>query len=189
MFVFDSSPVPRDHYRPDSDRLIVAQISGIALRHAHASKPLAESGVGPGIMTGGPGSLIADRGATAIGQVVYQQRLGVTGMPERLDDPPPLLAGREDLLAELDTRLASGDNPTPQKVALCGLGGAGKTSVALAYAHRHLAEVGVAWQFSAEVGRVEEGGAAGVDRADTSAACPHLAPISGNKGPPAPSAA
>jgi hypothetical protein len=35
-------------------------------------------------------------------------------------------------------------------VALCGLGGAGKTSVALEYAHRHLAEVGVAWQFPAE---------------------------------------
>ena len=35
-------------------------------------------------------------------------------------------------------------------VALCGLGGAGKTSVALEYAHRHLAEIGVAWQFPAE---------------------------------------
>ena len=35
-------------------------------------------------------------------------------------------------------------------VALHGLGGAGKTSVAVEYAHRHLAEVGVAWQFPAE---------------------------------------
>ena len=35
-------------------------------------------------------------------------------------------------------------------VALCGLGGAGKTSVAVEYAHRHLAEVGVCWQFAAE---------------------------------------
>ena len=33
---------------------------------------------------------------------------------------------------------------------LCGLGGAGKTSVAMEYAHRHLAEVGVCWQFPAE---------------------------------------
>ena len=38
----------------------------------------------------------------------------------------------------------------PRVVALCGLGGAGKTSVAVEYAHRHLAEVGVAWQFAAE---------------------------------------
>ena len=35
-------------------------------------------------------------------------------------------------------------------LALYGLGGAGKTSVAVEYAYRHLAEVGVAWQFSAE---------------------------------------
>ena len=33
---------------------------------------------------------------------------------------------------------------------MCGLGGAGKTSVALEYAHRHLAEVGLTWQFQAE---------------------------------------
>jgi hypothetical protein len=31
-----------------------------------------------------------------------------------------------------------------------GLAGAGKTSAALAYAHRYLAEVGVAWQFDCE---------------------------------------
>ena len=81
---------------------------------------------------------------------MVQQRPGVTGKPVRLADPPPLLAGREDLLAELDARLAGGDGPGPRMVALCGLGGAGKTSVALEYAHRHLAEVGVAWQFAGE---------------------------------------
>ena len=98
----------------------------------------ADSGTGPGIVTAGPGSVVADGGETAIGRVVYQQRRGVTGKPIRLPDPPPLLAGREDLLAELDTLLTGGDDPAPRKVALCGLGGAGKTSVALAYAHRHL---------------------------------------------------
>ena len=35
-------------------------------------------------------------------------------------------------------------------MALYGLGGAGKTSVAVEYAHRHLAEVAVCWQFPAE---------------------------------------
>jgi hypothetical protein len=68
----------------------------------------------------------------------------------RLADPPPLLAGRECLLAELDTRLAGGDDSGLRTVALCELGGAGKISVALAYARRHLAEVGVAWQFAAQ---------------------------------------
>jgi Tetratricopeptide repeat len=81
---------------------------------------------------------------------VIQQRPGVTGKPVRLASPPSLLAGREDLLADLHTRLTGGDGPGPRTVALCGFGGAGKTSVALAYAHRHLAEVGVAWQLAAE---------------------------------------
>jgi hypothetical protein len=81
---------------------------------------------------------------------VVQQRPGVTGKPVRLANSPSLLAGREDLLADLHTRLTGGDGPGPRTVALCGLGGAGKTSVALAYAHRHLAEVGVAWQLAAE---------------------------------------
>ena len=68
----------------------------------------------------------------------------------RLAPRPVFLAGREELLAELDARLAGGDGAGPRVVALCGLGGAGKTSVAVEYAHRHLAEVGVAWQFAAE---------------------------------------
>jgi Tetratricopeptide repeat len=69
--------------------------------------------------------------------------------PVRLLPRPALLAGREELLAELDTRLA-GDGPGPRVAALYGLGGAGKTSAAMEYAHRYLAEVGVAWQFAAE---------------------------------------
>ena len=133
---------------------VTIPLSGLWLTWAafrNASRPApADGGAGPGIITAGPGSAVAGRGGTAIGQVVYQQRRGVTGKPVRLADPPPLLAGREDLLAELGTRLTGDDNPTPRKVALCGLGGAGKTSVALAYAHRHLAEVRVAWQFPAE---------------------------------------
>ena len=72
------------------------------------------------------------------------------GLALRLAPRPPFLAGREELLAELDARLAAGDGPRPQIVWLCGLGGAGKTSVAVEYAHRHLDEAGVAWQFPAE---------------------------------------
>jgi hypothetical protein len=66
-------------------------------------------------------------------------------LPPRL----ALLAGREELLADLNARLSAGDGPGPRIAVLCGLGGAGKTSVAVEYAHRHLAEVGVAWQFAA----------------------------------------
>ena len=68
----------------------------------------------------------------------------------RLAPRPAFLAGREELLAELGGRLAEDDGAGPRVVALCGLGGAGKTSVALEYAHRQLGEVGVAWQLAAE---------------------------------------
>jgi Domain of unknown function (DUF4062)/Tetratricopeptide repeat len=68
----------------------------------------------------------------------------------RLAPRPAFLAGREDLLADLDARLAASNGPGPRLVALFGLGGAGKTSVAVEYAHRHLDQVGVAWQFPAE---------------------------------------
>ena len=69
--------------------------------------------------------------------------------PVRVPPRPGLLAGREDLLAGLHARLA-GSGPSPRVVALCGLGGTGKTSVAVEYAHRHLAELGLVWQFPAE---------------------------------------
>ena len=72
------------------------------------------------------------------------------GRALRLAPRPVFLAGREGLLAELDARLTGDDGAGPRMVALCGLGGAGKTSVALEYAHRHLGEVEVAWQFACE---------------------------------------
>ena len=72
------------------------------------------------------------------------------GRALRLAPRPVFLAGREELLAELDARLTGDDVAAPRVVALSGLGGAGKTSVALEYAHRQLGEVGVAWQFPAE---------------------------------------
>ena len=95
--------------------------------------------------------MAADRGGTAIGTLEYQRRPQVASQPVRLAPRPVFLTGREGLLADLDARLAGRPGRSgPRLVALCGLGGAGKTSVAIEYAHRHLAEVGVCWQFSAE---------------------------------------
>jgi hypothetical protein len=85
----------------------------------------------------------------AVGQLAVP-RAELAGQPVRLAVRPPALAGREELLAELDARLSAGDSRAPRTVVLCGLGGVGKTSVAVEYAHRHLGEVGVAWQFAAE---------------------------------------
>jgi Domain of unknown function (DUF4062) len=72
------------------------------------------------------------------------------GQVLRLAPRPVFLAGRDELLAELDARLDADGGAGPRVVALYGLGGAGKTSVALEYAHRHLGEVAVAWQLPAE---------------------------------------
>jgi hypothetical protein len=88
------------------------------------------------------------------GQVMALAKAGggaeVPRKPVRLPPRPGFLAGREELLAEVGSQLTAGDDPGPRTAALYGLGGAGKTSVAVEYAYRHLAEVGVAWQFAAE---------------------------------------
>src|SRR5215472_12426664 len=85
--------------------------------------------------------------AEAAGQLAAAVRGGPV---VRLAPRPAFLAGREDLLAELEIRLADEAGSGPQVVALHGLAGAGKTSVALAYAHAHGAEAGVMWQLAAE---------------------------------------
>jgi hypothetical protein len=72
------------------------------------------------------------------------------GLAVQLAPRPTFLAGREELLAELDARLAVDGAGGPRVAVLCGLGGAGKTSVVLEYAHRQLAGAGVCWQFAAE---------------------------------------
>ena len=113
---------------------------------ARRSAPVSEL-AGPRTSVG-PGSVVGFGGVTA-GQLVYQQP-GGTGKPVSLAPRPTLLTGREDLLTGLNTRLSAGDDPWPRTVVLSGLGGVGKTSVAVEYAHRHLGEVGVAWQFPAE---------------------------------------
>jgi Domain of unknown function (DUF4062)/Tetratricopeptide repeat len=65
----------------------------------------------------------------------------------RLAPRPAYLAGREELLDGLDARLAAGTGPGV--VVLSGMGGAGKTSVAVEYAHRQTAGLGVVWQLPA----------------------------------------
>ena len=85
----------------------------------------------------------------AVGQLHLAPQQATAGQPVWLAPRPPPLAGREELLTQLDARLSAVAGPAPQTVVLCGLGGAGKTSVAVEYAHRHLAEAGVAWQFAA----------------------------------------
>ena len=105
---------------------------------------------GPGIGVIDSGAVVALGHGIAVGQLRLTQQQATTGQPVRLALRPAPLSGREELLTQLDTWLAAGDGLAPRTVALYGLGGAGKTSVAVEYAYRHLNQVGVAWQFSAE---------------------------------------
>ena len=67
----------------------------------------------------------------------------------RLAPRPVYLAGREDLLAGLDDVL-TGQRPGPGVAVLSGMGGAGKTSVAVEYAYRQTVGLAVVWQLPAE---------------------------------------
>jgi hypothetical protein len=74
----------------------------------------------------------------------------VSGRPVSLALRPLALAGRAGLLGELHSRLSRPEGDGPGIVVLHGLGGTGKTSAAVEYAHQHLADLTVAWQFPAE---------------------------------------
>ncbi|HVI37975.1 MAG TPA: BTAD domain-containing putative transcriptional regulator, partial [Gaiellales bacterium] len=61
----------------------------------------------------------------------------------------PHFTGREDLLAELRRRLGAGQD-TLVVQALYGLGGVGKTQLAIEYAHRSTADYDLVWWIDAE---------------------------------------
>jgi Tetratricopeptide repeat len=150
------------------DMNITAAGGGVAAGVIHGSvMPPDPYQAGPGVQLAGsgslwnlgPGSVVADRGSVAVGHVQYPNpQPTVESQLVRLPPRPAFLAGREELFAELDVRLSGDDGPGPQTVVLCGLGGVGKTSVAVEYAHRRLTEVGVAWQFPADDATVLQAG-------------------------------
>jgi len=147
-----------DHsFSAGRDVNISASQGGLAVGVIHGNVtpgpyPPGHGGVAESGLSGSfaPGSAVASHWGIAIGQVLQPPRPEVAAFPVSLPPRPPVLAGREELLADLDSRLTAGDGPWPRVVALHGLGGAGKTSIAVEYAHRHLVEVGLAWQFPAE---------------------------------------
>jgi transcriptional regulator with XRE-family HTH domain len=91
---------------------------------------------------------VADHAGTAINRYYVAAKPDAPRLPLSLPSRPPQLAGREDLLAKLHEALA--DGTAPRVIVLSGMGGVGKTSTAVEYAHRHLADLTVAWQVQAE---------------------------------------
>jgi predicted HAD superfamily phosphohydrolase YqeG len=61
----------------------------------------------------------------------------------------PIFTGRDQLLTDLDAALASGTH-TALVQAITGMGGAGKTQLAIEYAHRFGDSYDVAWWVNAE---------------------------------------
>lgn len=69
----------------------------------------------------------------------------------RLDPCLGRLVGRDDLLHRLKGLLAEDDQGTgPRLLVLSGLGGVGKTSLAVEYGHRRLEDGWLVWQFPAD---------------------------------------
>lgn len=101
---------------------------------------------------GAPAIVLSDVKAETISilnQIVYQERHLASANPKILADRPPRVVGRDDLIADIDC-IATAAQPSTCVIALHGLGGVGKTSLALEYAYRHLHEFRLAWQFAAE---------------------------------------
>ncbi len=80
------------------------------------------------------------------------------GRPLRLSARPVELAGREAMLTSIRDRLSGLVGSQPRTAALHGMGGVGKTSVAVEYAHRYKSDFGVVWQFAAEDSALLEAG-------------------------------
>ena len=134
---------------PQALRTVTADVTGTAADPAIGNQS-AESGASTSVGEPGQAGSVVVEAYPARSELQEPPEPEMASKPVRLAPRLMFLAGREELLADLHTRLTGGDAPWPRVGVLHGLGGTGKTSLAVEYAHRRLAEVGLAWQFAVE---------------------------------------
>jgi hypothetical protein len=126
-----------DRFRSDVDRLI-RQLDKVLERHRRTGAPLDAD-----ISTQyAPAASAVD--IPASGQ--SDAPLAPMWLPPR----PAAVVGREQMLEQMHEQLTAADQAVPRVVTLHGIGGAGKTTLAVEYAYRHLAEMSMVWHFPAE---------------------------------------
>ncbi|MFE9191153.1 FxSxx-COOH system tetratricopeptide repeat protein [Micromonospora sp. NPDC007208] len=92
---------------------------------------------------------------------VIQTQVAALGRPQDVPVPAPKLiglpkpparsfVGREDELTKLATVMVTGSGVVAQSQAVHGLGGVGKSELALQYALRHIAEYSLVWWITAD---------------------------------------
>ncbi|MEV4020352.1 FxSxx-COOH system tetratricopeptide repeat protein [Nonomuraea angiospora] len=102
-----------------------------------------------GSVSGGLVGQITGGFVGSVGGVHLPPRPPVNARPVRLAPRPPWLAGRDHTLAEVHARLTASPEQ-PCLLAIHGLGGVGKTSLAVEYGHRYQHEYELVWQLPAE---------------------------------------
>lgn len=77
-----------------------------------------------------------DRTFTRMARALHAQARRPTVRPDQLPPPPAMLVGREEMFTHLDATMTASED-TSSVAALEGPAGAGKTALAMAWAHHH----------------------------------------------------